>query len=465
MRQFPFPVLVCTAAVSFLSVACGGSVVGVQNEGGADGGTPTHDGGPSPDVVTVSDTGPGPDVIVGKDVSTGSETGMVSTTYPAPHPPMPQVISGGGPVVGSPVYVPITFPDDPNQTDIVAFNSGIGATTYFSAIVSQYGVGAATGGTPVILTTAQEPSGTGGTIADADIQTWLVGQIQSGALVGTDPSTDVYAIYFPAGTTITLPDPQVPGGTATSCSQFGGYHNSTSMSGQNVVYAVIPRCGSFETAGGQDLTGVAAITGPASHEYIEAVTDPLPETETPAYVEPDQNDIIFELVLGGGEVMDMCAQNPDAFYQPSDFAYTVQRGWSNSAALASHDPCEPELPGEVYFNSIGVFPNTLITAGGQSFSTDAVSLTVGSSKTVDVDLYSEAATSGPWTVEAVDAQSLGGGPAALSFSWDATSGENGQVLHLTITANSMPSQGIDGVIIVSELGTQASLWIGAVAVE
>jgi hypothetical protein len=462
MRQFSCGLLATVAlAVSFLSAACGGSVVSANG----DSGDSHRDGGGSPDVTTVSDTGPGPDVIVAKDVSTGPETGKVSMTYPAPHPPMPQEVSGGGPVAVTPVFVPITFPADPNQTDIVAFNSGIGATTYWSTIVSQYGVGAATGGTPVILTEAQEPAGTGGTIADSDIQTWIQQQITGGALVGTDPSNDIYAIYFPSGTTITLPDPQVPGGTAKSCQDFGGYHNSTTLSGANVTYAVIPRCGSFETAGGETLTGVAAITGPASHEYIEAVTDLEPETSTPGYVEPDQNDIIWEFILGGGEVMDMCAQNPGAFYQPSDFSYTVQRGWSNTAALGSHDPCEPELPGEVYFNSVGVFPNTLIDVGGESFTTNAVTLTVGTSKTVDVDLYSEAATSGPWTVEALDAQTLEGAPAALSFSWDAMSGQNGQVLHLTITANAMPAQGLDAVVIASQLGPQAALWIGAVLVQ
>jgi hypothetical protein len=452
----------CAAiGVPFLSWACGGTTTGIGNN--PDGGASHHpDAGGGVDVMTSGDTSTNPDVIAPKDAA--NDKGMVSMTYPAAHPPMPQVVSGGGPVVVAPNFIPVTFPSDPYQTQIVAFTMGIGASTYWSTIVSQYGVEPATMGTPVILTTENEPPGTGGTISDGDIQTWLQQAIESGPLMSTNSSNTVYALYFPSGTTITL---QQGGQTVTSCESFGGYHNSTTdpTTEANITYAVIPRCGSFETGGGQMLTGFDAVSGPASHEYLEAVTDPEPETNTPAYVQPDLNDIIWQFIVGGGEIGDMCAQNPGAFYTPSDLAFVVQRAWSNSAAAASHDPCEPELPGEVYFNSVGVLPNTLIDVGGESFNTNAVSVNVGSSVTVPVDLYSDGPTSGPWTVQALDAQTLEGGPAALSFTWDSTSGQNGQTLHLTITANSSPSEGIDAVIIVSQLGTQANLWIGMVAVQ
>jgi hypothetical protein len=457
-RLFGYAVL----AAPLLSWACGGTTTGIpgDNDSGAN---HNHDAGSGLDAMGSGDTNQQSDTVTpGKDVA-NNDTGSMSTTYPASHPPMPQVESGGGPVVVAPNYIPILYPGDTYEPQIESFTMEIGQSTYWSTIVTQYGVEPATMGTPVILTSANEPIASG-TISDSDIQTWLQNAVDSGPLVGTNSSNTIYALYFPSGVTITLPE---DGTVVTSCEQFGGYHNSTTdpTTENAIVYAVIPRCGTFETAGGQMLAGIDAITGPASHEYIEAATDPLPETGTPAYVQPDLNDIIWEFVLGGGEIMDMCAQNPGAFYVPSDLPFTVQRGWSNSAAAASHDPCEPELPGEVYFNSIAVFPNILVTAGGQSLNTDAVSLTVGGSTTVPVDLYSEGPTSGPWTVQALDAQTLQGGPAALSFTWDSTSGENGQVLHLTITANSMPSQGIDGVVIVSQLGEQASLWVGMVAVQ
>jgi hypothetical protein len=448
-------------AIPILSAACGASSAGVK---GSDGG-PSQDAGGKPDVKITRQ----PDATPPPDVPDGPDTGPVSTVYPASHPPLPQEVSLGGPVVTSPVIIPVIFPDDSYQSDIIAFTGTVGATPYWSTIVSQYGVGAATMGTPVILTSGQEPPGIGGTISDAQIQSWLQQQIgaDAGPLAGTNTPNTVYAIFFPSGTTITLPEPQVVGGTAESCSTFFGYHGSLDLepSGTNVTYAVIPRCGTIVEGSGMTLAGIDAITGAASHEYIEACTDPELITNMPAYIEPDPNDIIYFEVIGAGEIMDMCELNPGAFFQPPGFDYVVQRGWSNSAATAGRDPCEPQLPGEVYFNSVAALPDdVLISQGRQEFTTKALSLTLGVSKTVDVDLYSEARTSGPWTIQAFDEQSLGGGASALSFSWDATSGENGQVLHLTVKAESMPS-GLDALILVSQLGSQTSLWMGAVEVK
>ncbi len=446
--------LAVAVLVPAVSLGCGGSAASNGPDGGhKDSGRPTPD---------ASSTGKdaGPDVAEG-GLADATDTMSVSTTYPAPHPPLPQEQTGGGATLASPVFIPITFPADPNVSDITAFTSAIGGSTFWSTIVSQYGVGAATSGTPIVLMASEEPSGTGGTIADSEVQSWLQGLLTSGRLVGTNTANTVYAIYFPAGTTITL---QQGGQTATSCTQFGGYHNGFQLpGGANVSYVVVPRCGSFPTAT-ITLTGLDAITGAASHEYLEAVTDPQPTSFSPGYVEPDINDIVWALVLGGGEIGDMCAQNPGVFYKPSDLAYTVQRSWSNSAAAAGHDPCQPSLPGEVYFNSVAVLPMTNVTVQGQSFATHAVSVPTGGKQTVEVDLYSDAATSGPWTVQAIDAAELLGGAPALSFSWDKTTGQNGEKLHLTIQANGpSPFGGWDAFVLVSQLGAQASLSVGMVA--
>jgi hypothetical protein len=447
-----------TLGVPLASAACGGSITGgIGNDadggggGGHDGGTGHSDGGGfgKPDAGGQVDSGT-------KDAAT--EAPPVDTSYPAKHPPMPTVASGGGRTVTNPVFIPVTFPSDPSQSDIVAFTNGIGATTFWSTIVTQYGVGAATGGTPVILTEAQEPAGTGSTIDDmAGIQPWLQTQIAAGgALAGTNGANTIYAIYFPSGTTISLEGAQ-------SCNSFGGYHNNfvTSDTGENVTYAVVPRCGSFPTASGV-LSGLDAITGPASHEYLEAVTDPDPGTDD-AYSGVDNNDFIWELVLGGGEIGDMCAQFPGVFYKPAGFPYTVQRSWSNAAALASHDPCQPSLTGEVYFNAVGELPS--ITLGGGIGTTTAVSIPLHTTKTINVDLYSDGPTSGPWTVNAFDSAEIMGGPTALSFTWDKTTGQNGDTLHLTITTIADPPQKGEAFVIESTLGATTNAWIGLVQVD
>ena len=97
-------------------------------------------------------------------------------------------------------------------------------------------------------------------------------------------------------------------------------------------------------------------------------------------------------MLGGGEVGDLCAQEPGAFTQFPELAYTVQRTWSNAAAMASHDPCVPALANEVYFNAVPELNDT-ITIGGM-FTMLGVQIPVGQTKTIDLDLFSDGDTGG-----------------------------------------------------------------------
>ena len=83
-------------------------------------------------------------------------------------------------------------------------------------------------------------------------------------------------------------------------------------------------------------------------------------------------------------------------------------------------------------------------------------------KTIEVDLFSDANTGAPWNVTAIDAASLQQQPPELSFTWDKTSGQNGQKLYLTIKVLKASQYGAESFIISSQLGVQSSLWIGLV---
>jgi hypothetical protein len=217
----------------------------------------------------------------------------------------------------------------------------------------------------------------------------------------------------------------------------------------------MPRCAKF---GG--LTGIDAVTATTSHELIEAATDPFPNDQTNAgYAQVDDNHIIWQFVLGGGEVGDMCAQNQDSFFKQPDIGNYVQRTWSNAQAAAGHNPCQPSA-GLPYFNSMPVLTDK-VTVGGQ-LTTKGVTIPVGQSKTVEVDLFSDANTGAPWNVTAIDAAQLQQQPAELSFSWDKTSGQNGQKLYLTIKVLKQSQYGAESFLIESQLGTQSSVWIGLV---
>lgn len=435
-------------APASLFVACGSTVDTVpKSSGGAGGGTTTTTSSSSSGVVSSSSSSSGTVVDAGSDAN-----GMPSDVYPAPHPAAPKVAWSGGTVLKAPKIYPVFFSNDDPTTkgQIADFVSKIGATEYWKETTTEYGVGPATGEAPIELA---EPST--GVFDDNAIQSWLAGKLNADdpAFPAADENS-IYMLVYPADVSITQ------GGQA-SCVAFGGYHNSTTLDaahgGLPVAYAVIPRCANFDY-----LTGIDAVTGAASHELVEGVTDPYPMMN-PAYAQVDNAHIYWLFALGGGETADMCAQNLASFTQFPELAYTVQRSWSNKAAAASHDPCVPAIAGQAYFNSVPVMTDQLtLGGGGQTFKLKGVHIPVGSSKTIDLDLFSDGPTGGPWSVSVQDQSAYQGGQPSLDFSLDTSEGQNGQILHLTITALTANQYKAAIFYVVSQLGDQQSMWIGIV---
>jgi len=371
----------------------------------------------------------------------------------APHYPMPTVTDYGGNVIAKPVLTAVTFPHYDLLAEAQQFVSSVGSTPYWASVVGEYGVGPGTANPPIELTETPPVS-----IDDSAVQTWLAGKLDgaaANAAFGTPTSQSVYVIFYPTGTSVTLQG-------LMSCVEggFDGYHNSVQLtagpwSGLNVTYAVVPECAYMVTA-------AESLSETASHELIEATTDPLPLTQMPTYASTDENDIVWDIILGGGEVADMCAQNPNAEFLPAGFIYPVQRSWSNQAALAGHDPCQPAQAGIPYFNSIPRLNAAVnLTYQGQIAPTYGLSIPIGGKETVEVDLFSDASIS-DWTVSASDlSEDVGGGPY-LGFSWDQTTGNNGTKLHLTITVLKAGVFGGQPFEIASSTGSLANYWLGFV---
>jgi hypothetical protein len=379
----------------------------------------------------------------------GEATPETSTPWagPAAHPAMPNVVDYGGPVLSSPVVQPVVFAGDAMQNDIAAFTSDLVHSTYWTAVSHEYGVGAIRG-LPVAVANETAPS----SLTDAQVQSWIAAKITSGLLPAPDGNT-VYAVFYPSGTTITRR-------IGTSCTNFYGYHGqSTSASRAAYVYAVLPRC--------HDVlhTDLANVTNSTSHELLEASTNPWFAT-APAYASVDPAHAVWAIATGGAtELGDMCALMPGAGYlQPSDLPYAVQRSWSNAAAAASHDPCVP-APSGPYFNAAPVLPDMVTISLGSmgSLTTQGVRIPVGQTRTIQVDLYSDAPTAGPWKVEALDLATLQNKPAALRLQLDATSGKNGDVLHLTITPLQAEPNGLEAFYVGSGLQGRSALWVGLVS--
>jgi hypothetical protein len=429
------------------SSGAGGSGAGGEASNDTDAGTPTN--------TTDADTAT--DAAAKVDAAPPVDNGAPSSTYPAFALDVPQVVSGGGPTLATPKVLPIFYPGYDLQAGVVDFVSTVGATDYWKANTTEYGVGALVASTAIILTDTPPT-----TIDDSAIQTWLASMLDgTHADFGQPDPNTIYTIFYPSTTTITDGSGGGPGGggAASSCQDFGGYHNDITLTLAtgtiDIAYAVVPECGSFG-----DLQGIDAVTGAASHELLEASTDPYPQ-DNPAYSDVDNDHLVWEFVLGGGEIGDMCAQFPTSFYTPTGYNHVVQRSWSNVSAMAGHDPCVPALTDEIYFNSMPVLADK-VSLGGKGaggLTTKGVTIPTGTSKVVEVDLFSDAQTNGSWSVSAQNG--LGGGPSSgLSFKWDTTSGVNGDKLHVTMDVTKASQYGANAFVLTSQQGENTQFWCG-----
>jgi hypothetical protein len=136
----------------------------------------------------------------------------------------------------------------------------------------------------------------------------------------------------------------------------------------------------------------------------------------------------------------------------------VQRIWSNQAAINGDEPCVPAGTGEVYFNAAPEMNDTVTTFAG---AVHGIQLAVGASKTVPIDLFSDGPTAGPISVQAVERATLVGGTPSLTFSFNRTSGVNGDKLMLTVTQGPT-NRTIHTFFVISKVGTATHLWVGIV---
>jgi hypothetical protein len=383
------------------------------------------------------------------------------TGYPAVHASPPQVQTSGGPVLAAPHVVPVFFPNDPLRSGIESFLAALAGSegaSYWAATTHEYGVGTPSIAPSIVVTDPPPAS-----ITDTQIATWLAGYV-GGEHAGW-PAIDannVYVVFYPLATVITR-----DGDTLESCRDFSGYHAETPVAaaggsdagatdaggpdagdagGPTFVHAVLARCSNW-----LGLTGLDAVTGPASHEIVEAATDPELRTN-PAYDSIDVDHYVWGDALGT-EVGDMChMESPDRLYQHMNGAdggndggsFVVQRTWSDQAAEADGDPCVPAIPTVPYFNAapdlsgrVELYPDP-VTHPTSFLRTTGVRVPVGQSVTIAVRLFATSPRP-TWYVQFYELTATGA-PNTLQATWDKptatgnTSGNNGDVRHLTITA-------------------------------
>ena len=193
----------------------------------------------------------------------GSTGALVSSSAPAGS----KLTYYGGPVLAN-VKIWTVFWNStvPNQASLNSFYSTITGSAYLSWL-SEYNtptqtIGLGSLGGSVVDTGA--PAGT--KITDLQIQTELSRLMTAGLLPPND-GNNLYMVHFPAGVSIKQ-------GTSTSCVQFCAYHGTYTRGGKNAYYGVIPDLSGGCASGCGTNTKLNNTTSVASHEMIEAVTDP-----------------------------------------------------------------------------------------------------------------------------------------------------------------------------------------------
>jgi hypothetical protein len=386
---------------------------------------------PSRRAPTVTDAG------LTMDAGEARPDAGVDAGFAASHAALPEVVTQSGAILVAPQLVPVFFTNDDATTPpkVLQFLNKLVAAQYWDATLHEYGVGHGT----------VEPAvnaGVATAIDDADLGDWLAAKIDAHVLPTPNANT-LYLLHYPKDVAVTE-------GGGTACQDWDAYHSEFEYgaAAQNVAYAVIPRC----PAGTSGLdTEMDVLTTSESHEIVEAATDPYPDYD-PAFTQADDAHLFWDDVNSGSEIADMCQYDKQAYANFADLGFLVQRSWSNEAAQANGDPCVPALPGEVFFNAVPVLSESLsYSYGGQHVHVPGITIPVGQSKTVTLDLYSDRETA-PWTILAQDygAWSCTMGAVdpqcatTMTFAYSATKGRNGDHIQLTITPTARGSTGANG---------------------
>jgi len=152
-------------------------------------------------------------------------------------------------------------------------------------------------------------------VSDAQVQSELTRLFNAGSLPQPNGS-NYYPVHFPAGMNITAPD------GSRSCVVFCAYHGTYVRNGVNVNYGVIPDQGGGCAGGcGANPTRVNNLTSVASHELVEATTDPAVGLATvfgPPLSWYDPNN---------GEIGDICNAQ-----QKTVSGFVVQKEFSNAVS-------------------------------------------------------------------------------------------------------------------------------------
>jgi MYXO-CTERM domain-containing protein len=215
-----------------------------------------------------------------------------------------------------------------------------------------------------VQTVTISPTTLTGTMMLSDVDTELTTEINAGHLPmpAKDPDGTIDTIFMVA----LPPGLNLNDGGGTSCAKSNGWcasHYTLSFSGMNIPFAILPDystggCATTCGAAQSSATGFDAFTFNASHEFVEAVTD------------PDDPPLAWYDNGGNQEIADACDSETTIGMIG---AYQVEEFWSRRLnKCISGDPSLPPC-------SAGTRPCTPESDGGASSSSSGSSTSSGGS--------------------------------------------------------------------------------------
>jgi hypothetical protein len=339
---------------------------------------------------------------------------------------LPRIAYRGGPFLRNPRLVTITFShDNPRLVSrLEDFGRVIARSEWWHTVTEGYCarptdcIGDGNAGPPVHLAEAL-PSD----MRDGDVEALLRRAARAG-LLGLIDDRALWLVYLPAG--VNLAD-----ATTRYCTgKARAFHRSLDLDGVRVAFAVLPRCGDE-----------AQLTGSASHEILEATTNPFPAVRGFAFA---SGSAASGFSASGLEPVDPCGLVTMDDHRTTESGFIVHRAWSNRAAARGRDPCVPSPPDAPYVMLVPRAPGVRLAG-------------VGETVTVDLDA-STAGTATAWTISAFDLGGYLDDDRYVDLALDRRTVTAGQHVRLTITARKQNPAQRDIVALVSTLGGHSYMW-------
>lgn len=342
---------------------------------------------------------------------------------------LPRLVFQGGPFLRHPRIVTITFAGD--DADMVrrldAFGARIARSDWWRAVTEDLCtpdgdcVGEGRDGRSVVLAERLPAN-----VEPAAITALLERALVAGTL-GTIDDDTLLLVYLPSG--VALSDER---GARFCADGPRGFHRALRLPSKMIPYAVVPRCGDLDD-----------VTATASHEILEATTDPDPSRRGFAFAGGSE---IAGFTAAGVEPVDPCGLLTRNAHRVREGELTVQRAWSNAAAARGTEPCVPADPQAPPY--LALLPER-----------PAVRLrTPGERAVVELAAVAADPAAEPWTVSTVELGTAPGEPSAVEAILDRTEVANGDTLKLTVTAREGADRDRHVIGLVSRRGETTFVW-------